>query len=245
MLSASRCSLLSRSLPSYQEAALEFFENASQELHTVLNDFKSCHQHQYRIKSEAQEEEESFEEEPESSALATSHVSESEEDTENNQPLLNLASSDDDQVGQTTEQESLNTEAVLMAYYVNSSYQAVDNFSQLKNVQMESINKQAVGCDSSASPTDDTTWSKLLLPSSVQPTDNDATTDLNLLKINPNIPLMPMVSSAISSHTTPITSSSSASALHSLSDCTSSSPKLRDNWDDLFADLDPLSNEKV
>lgn len=237
MLNASRCSLLSRSLPSYQEAALEFFENASQELQTVLNDFKSCHHHQYRIKSEVQEEEEGFEEEPKSST-ATTHISDSEDDTENNHPLLDLASSDD------KEQDSKDT---LTACYVDSSYQAVDTFSQLKTVQMESMNKQAVlelGSDSLASPTDDTTWSKLL-SSSVEASTDEATPDLNLLKINPSVPLMPVVSSAITSHASPVTSSSNVNVLHSLSDSTSSSPKLRDNWDDLFAELDPLSNEKV
>ena len=237
MLNASRSSLLSRSLPSYQEAALEFFEDASQELQTVLNDFKSCHHHQYRIKSEAEgeKEEEGFEEELKSS-LATAHASDSEDDTENNQPLLDLASSDD-QAAQTKEQE------ILSAYRVDSSYQAVDTFSQLETVQM---NNQPANCDSLSSLTDDTTWSKLLLSSTVQPVTDEATAaDLNLLKINPSAPLIPEVTSTITPHVTPVTSSGSTSVLHSLDDHTSPSPKLRDNWDELFADLDPLSNEKV
>lgn len=232
MLNASRSSLLSRSLPSYQEAALEFFENASQELQTVLNDFKSCHHHQYRIKSEAEgEEEEEFEEE----LLAVTHASDSEDDTENNQPLLDLASSDN-QAAQTKEQE------IISAYHFDNSYQAVDTFSQLKTVQ---IDNQPANSDSLSLLTDDTMWSKLLLSSTVQAVTDEATADLNLLKINPSAPLIPEVSSTITPHATPIASSSSTSVLRSLDDHTSPSPKLRDNWDELFADLDPLSNEKV
>ena len=237
MLNASRSSLLSRSLPSYQEAALEFFENASQELQTVLNGFKSSHHHQYRIKSEAEgeeEEEEGFEEELKS-PLTTTHAIDSEDDTENDQPLLDLASSDDQEV-QTKEQE------ILTAYHIENSYQVVGSFSHLKTVQMDD---QPANSDSLNSLTDDTMWSKLLISSTEQTVVDEAATDLNLFKINPSPPLIPEASSTITPHSTPATSSSSASVLHSLTDYTSSSPKLRDNWDELFADLDPLSNEKV
>lgn len=235
MLNASRCSLLSRSLPSYQQAALEFFDSASHELQTVLNNFKSCHYHQYKIKSEEQEEEEESSKELKS-FFATIHISKSENDIENSQPLVDLTLSDD-QAAQIKEGES---KVAPKAYYVDSSYQAVDTFSQFKTVQLESINKQVPlepSSDSLASPTDDTVWSKL---SSEQAASDGATADLSLLEINPSVPL---VSSTITSPVTPATSSSTASILHSLNDLTS--PKLRDNWDDLFADLDPLSNEKV
>lgn len=241
MLNASRCSLLSRSLPSYQEAALQFFENASQELETVLTDFRSRHHHQYRIKSEDVQDEEDSSERPTSSL--DDHASDSEDDdVENNQPLLDLAASNEDQATQTKDQESFN--------YANSSYQAVDTFSQLKVVCMESTDKQATlqpGTDSLALPIDDAGWSKLLLSSSIQPataTDR-TTTDLSVLKIDHSVPLISTpISSTVTSHITPTTSSSTASVLHSLQDHTSS-PKLHDNWDELFADLDPLSNEKV
>ena len=228
MLNASRCSLLSRSLPSYQEAALEFFENASQELQTVLNDFKSCHDHQYKIRNE---EGEIFEE-----PKTTTHGSDSEDDVENDQPLVDLCLSDDP-VAQTKEQES----STLTASYVDSSYQAVDTFNQLKTVQMESTNKQAaLECSdglASATDDDDNMWSKLLLmTSSVQTATDEVTADLNLLKINPSVPLMP------TSTTSAVASSNTSSVL---SHHTSSSAKQRDNWDELFADLDPLSNEKV
>jgi len=231
-------------LPSYQEAMLEFLENTSQELQTVLNDFKSCHHHQYRIKSEAQEDEENSEE-PESS-LATTYISGSEDDDVENsdQPLLDLALSDD-QTSQTEWEENLNSKTPTMVY-ADSSYQAVDSFSQLKTVQMESFNKQETGSDGLTSLTDDTTWSKSLLSSSVQTAADEVTTDLHLLKINSSVPLIPAASSTVTSHVTPVTSSSSVSVLHSsLRDHTSLVPKLQDNWDDLFADLDPLSNEKV
>ena len=231
MLNASRCSLLSRSLPSYQEAALEFFENASGELQTVLSDFKSSHHHQYKIKSE----EDIFEEH----LTTTTHGSESEDDVETNHPLLDLSLSDDDQAVETKEEEGS------ADYYVDSSYQAVDSFSQL-TAQMDSelTNEQAtLECsDGLASATDDdgNLWSKLLLASSMQTAADEATADLNLLKINPSIPLMPTISSTTTSHITTVAASNSV-----LSNHTSSSAKLRDNWDELFADLDPLSNEKV
>ena len=243
MLNASRCSLLSRSLPLYQEAVLEFFENASEELQTVLNDFKSCHHHQYKIMSEEDE----TSEEPKSPHGCDSE--DSEDIAESNQPLLDL-SLGDDQAAEAKKQESSTLTA---DYYVNTSYQAVDTFSQLKTVQMdlEPTNKQATleWSDSLVSATDDddddNMWSKLLLTSSVQTPTDEATTDLNLLKINPSALLMPMVSSTTASCVTAVASSNSSSVLHNLSDCTPSSAKLQDNWDGLFAGLDPLSNEKV
>ena len=229
MLNASRCSLLSRSLPSYQEAALEFFENASGELQTVLSDFKSSHQHQYKIKSE----EDTYEE----YLTTTTHGgSDFEDDVETNNPLLDLSLSDD----QATEIKEEENSTLTEDYYVDTSYQAVDTFSQL-TAQMDSelTNKQVA---SATDDDDDDMWFKLLLASNTQTATDEATADLNLLKINPSIPLTPTVSSATTSHTTTIAASNSGSVL---SDSTSSPPKLRDNWDELFANLDPLSNEKV
>lgn len=235
MLNASRCSLLSRSLPSYQEAALGFFEDASGELQTVLSDFKSSHHHQYKIKSE----EDTYEEQ-----LTTTTGSEDDVE-ETNHPLLDLSLSDD-QAAETKEEESSTLTA---DYYVDSSYQAVDSFSQL-TAQMDSelTNKQAAleYSDDLASATDDddvdNMWSKLLLTSTIQTATDEASADLSLLKIDPSIPLMPVVSSTSTSHVTTVAASNSSSVL---SDHTSSSAKLQDNWDELFADLDPLSNEKV
>ena len=52
MVNASRCNLLSRSLPTYQKAMLAFSDSAASEFHRVLVDLRSHHHHQYKLHSD-------------------------------------------------------------------------------------------------------------------------------------------------------------------------------------------------
>ena len=235
MSSVSRCSLLSRSLPLYQETVLKFFGNASQELQALLGNFKSCHHHhQYRIKSE---EDETLEELM--SSLTAADGSDLEDNVANIQPLLDF----DNQTAQIKEQD---ISTLTACCYGNSPYQAIDDFGQLKTVQMDSestSNQTTYECtDCVALPTDDDndgTWSSKLLSPVPQ---TEATTGLHLLKLDPSVPLISLMPT---STTTTTTTSRATPVTPSSRDHTSSSAKPRSNWDELFADLDPLFNEKV
>ena len=55
MVNASRCNLLSRSLPTYQKALLSFTDSAASEFHSVLVNIRSHHHHQYRLHRDAAE----------------------------------------------------------------------------------------------------------------------------------------------------------------------------------------------
>ena len=55
MVSASRCNLLSRSLPNYQKEILSFFDDAANDFHKVLVDLRSHHHHQYKVRRLAEE----------------------------------------------------------------------------------------------------------------------------------------------------------------------------------------------
>ena len=55
MVTASRCNLLSRSLPTYQKAMLSFSDSAATEFHRVLVDLRSHHHHQYKLHSDMEE----------------------------------------------------------------------------------------------------------------------------------------------------------------------------------------------
>ena len=50
MVSASRCNLLSRSLPTYQNELLKFSDSMANEFHKILVDLRSHHHHQYKVK---------------------------------------------------------------------------------------------------------------------------------------------------------------------------------------------------
>ena len=235
MLSASRCSLLSRSLPLYQETALEFFENGSQELQALLHNLKPCHHHhQYRIKSEEDETCEEL-----MASLTTADGSDSEDNVANNQPLLDL----DDQNVLTMAQDSFN---LTPCNYGDSPYQAIDDFSQLKTEQMDSeLTSKQTTLDCLALSTDDDNDSVLSSKS-----QTEATGDLHLLKLDPSVPLislMPIDNRTLppSTATTTTTPSCVAPSLPIPRDHISSSTNPRNNWDELFGDLDPLSNEKV
>lgn len=52
MVNASRCNLLSRSLPTYQKAMLAFSDSAAAEFYRVLVDLRSHHHHQYKLHSD-------------------------------------------------------------------------------------------------------------------------------------------------------------------------------------------------
>ena len=52
MVNASRCNLLSRSLPTYQKAMLAFTDSAATEFHRVLVNIRSHHHHQYKVHSD-------------------------------------------------------------------------------------------------------------------------------------------------------------------------------------------------
>ena len=71
MVSASRCNLLSRSLPNYQKEVLLFNDAAANEFHKILVDLRSHHHHQYKVRRLAEEirdleaEESPFADEPE------------------------------------------------------------------------------------------------------------------------------------------------------------------------------------
>lgn len=55
MVSASRCNLLSRSLPYYQKEVLLFNDTAANEFHKILVDLRSHHHHQYKVRRLAEE----------------------------------------------------------------------------------------------------------------------------------------------------------------------------------------------
>ena len=55
MVSASRCNLLSRSLPYYQKEVLSFYDSAANEFHKILVDLRSHHHHQYKVRRLAEE----------------------------------------------------------------------------------------------------------------------------------------------------------------------------------------------
>jgi hypothetical protein len=55
MVSASRCNLLSRSLPYYQKEILSFYDDAANEFHKILVDLRSHHHHQYKVRRLAEE----------------------------------------------------------------------------------------------------------------------------------------------------------------------------------------------
>ena len=50
MVFASRCNLLSRSLPFYQKELLSFCDNSANAFHKILVDLRSHHHHQYKVK---------------------------------------------------------------------------------------------------------------------------------------------------------------------------------------------------
>ena len=49
MVSASRCNLLSRSLPNYQKAMLDYSDTAASEFHQLLTSLRTHHHHQYTV----------------------------------------------------------------------------------------------------------------------------------------------------------------------------------------------------
>ena len=55
MVSASRCNLLSRSLPNYQKEVLSYYDEAANEFHKILVDLRSHHHHQYKVRRLAEE----------------------------------------------------------------------------------------------------------------------------------------------------------------------------------------------
>lgn len=55
MVSASRCNLLSRSLPYYQKEILSFYDDAANEFHKILVNLRSHHHHQYKVRRLAEE----------------------------------------------------------------------------------------------------------------------------------------------------------------------------------------------
>ena len=55
MVNASRCNLLSRSLPTYQKSMLTFSDSAASEFHRVLVDLRSHHHHQYKLHSDLEQ----------------------------------------------------------------------------------------------------------------------------------------------------------------------------------------------
>ena len=55
MVSASRCNLLSRSLPYYQKEILSFYDDAANDFHKILVDLRSHHHHQYKVRRLAEE----------------------------------------------------------------------------------------------------------------------------------------------------------------------------------------------
>ena len=55
MVSASRCNLLSRSLPSYQKDILEYSDTSANDFHRLLVDLRSHYHHQYKVKKMLEE----------------------------------------------------------------------------------------------------------------------------------------------------------------------------------------------
>ena len=49
MVTASRCNLLSRSLPTYQKEVLDFTDKSANEFHRMLVDLRGHHHHQYKV----------------------------------------------------------------------------------------------------------------------------------------------------------------------------------------------------
>ena len=50
MVSASRCNLLSRSLPNYQKEVLDYTNSVANEFHSLLVDLRTHHHHQYKVR---------------------------------------------------------------------------------------------------------------------------------------------------------------------------------------------------
>ncbi len=50
MVSASRCNLLSRSLPNYQKEVLDYTDMVANEFHNLLVDLRTHHHHQYKVR---------------------------------------------------------------------------------------------------------------------------------------------------------------------------------------------------
>jgi hypothetical protein len=50
MVSASRCNLLSRSLPNYQKEVLSYSDTVANEFHNLLVDLRTHHHHQYKVR---------------------------------------------------------------------------------------------------------------------------------------------------------------------------------------------------
>jgi len=253
MLNASRCSLLSRSLPHYQEATLKFWENASQELNTVLDDFSSTHLHQYRIKSDTDED---------NCEETKSPSTDSDDDP---RQLLDLASTEDVQMSLTDQGlDSPNTQDSTGGF--NSSYQNVDSFDQLKELlKKESSNIQTTPEVSTLSqPSSDQDLMKYLVNTSTATVNSSDTITVNLASLKVDTTLVTtLVTSvlcattpitnrltSVTSHLSPVTSYTTAPVASHMSHKTISTSSHdhglpKDNWDDLFAELDPLSNEKV
>ena len=55
MVNASRCNLLSRSLPTYQKSVLAFSDSAASEFYRVLVNLRSHHHHQYKVHRDMEE----------------------------------------------------------------------------------------------------------------------------------------------------------------------------------------------
>lgn len=55
MVSASRCNLLSRSLPYYQKETLGYYDPVANEFHKLLVDLRTHHHHQYKVRRELEE----------------------------------------------------------------------------------------------------------------------------------------------------------------------------------------------
>ena len=82
MVSASRCNLLSHTLPSYQTEMLQYLDQAATELHKLLVDLRAQTQHQYKVKKFMEEIRVLESEEPQLDSPSTSTASTSEDDKE-------------------------------------------------------------------------------------------------------------------------------------------------------------------
>jgi len=235
MLNASRCSLLSRSLPHYQEATLTFWENTSLELHNVLDDFSTAHLHQYKVKSDVADEENCEEDKIPS-------TDSDDDDPENSrQLLLDLAPTEDVQTlltDQILTKDSSDTQDSSGDF--NTSYQNVDSFEQLKELLKKESRQPEASLAATLQPGSDQDLIKYLMNTSTAAaetsTDTVATSMASL-----------STTSVTSGATVPVTSCMSPLSHTSPKSTTvdSHQPKHQDNWDELFAELDPLSNEKV
>ena len=178
--------------------------------------------------------------------------------------LLDLASAEDVQISLADQGlDSPNTQDSTGGFH--SSYQNVDNFDQLKELlKKESSNIQRTPeMATLPQPSSDQDLMKYLVNTSTATVNSSDTITVNL-KCNTTL-VTTMVTSVLSttspitsrltsvtSHLSPVTSYTTAPvASHMSHNSTSTSsydhglPKHQDNWDDLFAELDPLSNEKV